>query len=547
MSTTEEDGMDVNLGDQHQAGHHTRKHSEHDGTLNKDQYFNYDEYQTKNRENRKRRNDRVDQEFSADSLYTPKRKTIDQNGDSTHEKSKTHKTTTSSWSYFNSSQKFNKQNNESSLPKQTYEVRNKKQSHRDTFPPFRILIKDDQYPAKDVTIIKEINKTCNLNLTYGRMSSSKTNRCYLLYCNTSNQFEYLLDKTKWPNKLCGCDYTYDLPKKIPTAYSIVMSNIPIQWDVKSFCDELKLQYKTIIRSERLYVRGGRPISKIRIDFSSNKELTEILKNKRMLLDDNHTSYPIEPYVPPPKVLRCYICQQYDDHVAAHCPNKDKPICFRCGQQHQYDPECQNKISCAHCKGDHMAGNPSCPRKVETRVLKRLQINSSSTSNYIANRNIWTGNSVSHLFGNTSTSSIRTDSNSSENSHSINLLDTIHSNIQSILRQQSEINKHLSNLTIYQNNQAKEIINLNQVLNDIVCPLLKETTQILYTQTNSHQKRQIDPFYNKLIKHLNQKVTNCLVSQTSFENKTSATEQEISHISSSSSNSPVLSKNNESQC
>ena len=78
----------------------------------------------------------------------------------------------------------------------------------------------------------------------------------------------------------------------------------------------------------------------------------------MLLDDGHTCYPIEPYIPSLKVLRCYNCQQYDDHVAAHCPNKDKSICFKCGQQHQYNPECQNKISCAHCKEDHMAGNPN---------------------------------------------------------------------------------------------------------------------------------------------------------------------------------------------
>lgn len=173
--------------------------------------------------------------------------------------------------------------------------------------------------------------------------------------------------------------------------------MPTQWDVQSFCDELKSQYKTIIKSERLYVRGGRPIPKIRIDFSSNKELSGILKNKRMLLDDNNTSYSIEPYVPPPKVLRCYICQQYDDHIAAHCPNKEKPICFKCGQQHQYNPECGNKICCVHCKGDHMAGNPSCPKKIETRELKKIQLkSSSSTTAQVPNKNRWIGDSTLDL-------------------------------------------------------------------------------------------------------------------------------------------------------
>jgi hypothetical protein len=41
------------------------------------------------------------------------------------------------------------------------------------------MLRDDKYPATDVSIIKEINKKCNLNLTYGRMSTSKTNKCYL--------------------------------------------------------------------------------------------------------------------------------------------------------------------------------------------------------------------------------------------------------------------------------------------------------------------------------------------------------------------------------
>ncbi|CAF2758725.1 unnamed protein product [Rotaria sp. Silwood2] len=108
-------------------------------------------------------------------------------------------------------------------------------------------------------------------------------------------------------------------------------DIPTQWNVQNFCDELKQRYKTIIKGERLFVKGGRLISRIRVDFSSNKELSEMLKNKRILLDDNNTAYTIEPYVPPTRILRCYICQQYDDHVVAHCPNKDKPICFKCGQ------------------------------------------------------------------------------------------------------------------------------------------------------------------------------------------------------------------------
>ncbi|CAF2825310.1 unnamed protein product [Rotaria sp. Silwood2] len=102
--------------------------------------------------------------------------------------------------------------------KQKYEPSDRKQRQLDSFPPFRITIKDCQYPIQDIAIIKDMNRKCKLNLTYGRMSS-KSNRCYLLYCNTSMQFEYLLEKAKWPDKICDLEYTFETPRIIPSSYS----------------------------------------------------------------------------------------------------------------------------------------------------------------------------------------------------------------------------------------------------------------------------------------------------------------------------------------
>ncbi|CAF3586516.1 unnamed protein product [Rotaria socialis] len=75
---------------------------------------------------------------------------------------------------------------------------------------------------------------------------------------------------------------------------------------------------------------------------------------------------IQPYSPPAKILRCFNCQQYNDHIAANCPRKDKPTCFRCGLNHRFNPNCSNKICCANCGQSRMAGSPSCPVKVEER-------------------------------------------------------------------------------------------------------------------------------------------------------------------------------------
>ncbi|CAF3200190.1 unnamed protein product [Rotaria sp. Silwood2] len=52
--------------------------------------------------------------------------------------------------------------------KQKYEPSDRKQRQLDSFPPFRITIKDCQYPIQDIAIIKDMNRKCKLNLTYGQ-------------------------------------------------------------------------------------------------------------------------------------------------------------------------------------------------------------------------------------------------------------------------------------------------------------------------------------------------------------------------------------------
>jgi hypothetical protein len=129
-----------------------------------------------------------------------------------------------------------------------------------------------------------------------------------------------------------------------------------------------------------------------------------------------------------------------------------------------------------------------------------------------------------------------------------LLDRIHLNIQSILKQQVDLNNNLKELTIQLNGQAKEIININQVLNEIVCPLLKEVTQILYTQTNSQQKRQIDSSYNKLVNYLNQKDLNYSLSKTMYTNKSPQHQHQQTNLNETTpSNDNYNHKNNESVC
>ena len=80
-------------------------------------------------------------------------------------------------------------------------------------------------------------------------------------------------------------------------------------------------------SDRLMVRETRPLSTSNAYSSRERSLSRRYesisqrtrswqrssKNKRLLFDGANTSFPVELYVPPTKIRRCYNCQQYNDN------------------------------------------------------------------------------------------------------------------------------------------------------------------------------------------------------------------------------------------
>jgi len=101
-------------------------------------------------------------------------------------------------------------------------------------------------------------------------------------------------ETNWPSTINNTKYKLDLPNKISSSYSLVVQNVPRQWSAQDFGNELKQHYPSIVRAVRLYINGGRPLPKVRVDFSSYKDLSMILKAKRILLDDDNTAFAVEP-------------------------------------------------------------------------------------------------------------------------------------------------------------------------------------------------------------------------------------------------------------
>ncbi|CAF0770622.1 unnamed protein product [Adineta ricciae] len=406
-------------------------------------------------------------------------------------------------SYFNTGVSHQPKNNSNETTGRMH-----RESPRQTYPPFRITFQDENsYPTSELSLIKEINKQCKLNLTYGRYTkTSDMKMCFLLYPSTTEQFEYLMCESNWPSMISKTEYKLDLPIKIPSSYSIVIQKVPSQWNAEAFGRELKQCYPSIVRAVRLFISGGRPLSKVRVDFSSYKELSSILKAKRILLDDDNTAFAVEPYVPPTRILRCYNCQAYDVHIAAHCPSKNNPVCFRCAQQHPYNPQCNNPIKCVHCDGDHMAGNPSCPVKLGKRQERNQRMKTpreaSSTINQQQRKHTWTGNANEHLFGseptpNTTSSTSTLNNSMNYETNILNMFEKIENAMHGIKQKQVELNNKFDEINAKLNYHNDNINQLKYCIYDVLCPLVQEITIQTQSKATAANKKAIVPLYNKL--------------------------------------------------
>lgn len=420
---------------------------------------------------------------------------------------------TSTSAYFNTKLSTQKQKSDSS------NSHPKRDSPKHNFPPFRLSLEDTNgQSSTELSIIKEINKFTKLSLTYGRFAKSNNDKTsFLLYANTANQFEFLLNKDNWPTLINNQTYTLDLPNKTPSSYSLVVLNVPPQWDAQTFGADLKQQYPAIIRSARLFRAGGRPLPKVRVDFSSYKTIAELLQSKRILLEDSNLAYPIEPYVQPTRILRCYNCQAYDDHISAHCPNKNDPVCFRCAQHHPYNPNCDNLIKCVHCGGNHHAGNPNCSVKLDKRKEINLRFkNNNSSSTTFASGTTRSSQAVNPGFSapiNKQRNSAAFGSNPWINRSSVpnnnviqpstqsndikSMLDTISSHLNEIKNQQVLLNDKFDNWDSKIQNNKTEILQIQSCLHSVIVPVVSEIVKLVSTNLKFEDNRNLWQLLDKL--------------------------------------------------
>ena len=441
------------------------------------------------------------------------------NGDDSYERA--HRLVGETNQYFNNGDSRQNliANTDQKKPKEVNSV-----ARRPSFPPFRISFSSDNKPS-ELSIIKHVNKYCRTTISYGRYSSSTDNKVFLIYANSSSQFDYLMDKKVWPTTLCELDYTIDLPTKVPTAHSLIVLGIPTQWNLMDLEIDFKKQYSSIIKVERLYIKNRVPISKVRIDFSSNEHLQQILKQKKLLLDDEHTSFKIQPYIPPIQVLRCFNCQQYDDHISSNCPRKDHPVCFRCGQDHPFDPNCRNEIRCANCKQEHMAGNPNCSFKIQARKNLAMKAAEFDSKKPVRNKaspppSVWnnpTGvTTVTKLFhpksptynNNNRVSPIQqVNTGPSDISILTMKLDILVNKIETLIVEQTNTNRKMDILNKELNQYNKALVSTQHFLFSNLCPYINKISTFCLNSINQKSKERLENYFSAFKNELHNFETN----------------------------------------
>jgi hypothetical protein len=104
-----------------------------------------------------------------------------------------------------------------------------------------------------------------------------------------------------------------LPPKALTR-SLIASKVSVNGDTAKLVQDLSHNYLGVEKVFRRHDKNGQPIGAVRIDFTSENFVTQILKDGYILIDGKRC--PVRPFWP----VTCRRCQN-EGHRASECPQK----------------------------------------------------------------------------------------------------------------------------------------------------------------------------------------------------------------------------------
>ncbi|CAF1580394.1 unnamed protein product, partial [Didymodactylos carnosus] len=137
------------------------------------------------------------------------------------------------------------------------------------FPPFKIRF-DNQQKSTEIKVLNELVKfNSKLNLSFARYSSfTQTSNVLSIFANDIYTFGELHSNEKWPKMLCEKNFEIEVPKRVPTCYSIIIHDVAKQWNIDAIQQSINESYHSVVYVQRIFDKTGGPSQRIRADFRS---------------------------------------------------------------------------------------------------------------------------------------------------------------------------------------------------------------------------------------------------------------------------------------
>ncbi len=236
------------------------------------------------------------------------------------------------------------------------------------FPPF--IINFEQNVMENLIIedlmdhfVKKYN--FKLYLVGHRLKGKKE---VLLFVGNRESFLMLYDNEKWPLDLNSYSYNKTHPNHLPPQFSIIMRNVPTDYNMSALLAEINEEYPDVCNANRLSNKAQQQTSFVRLDINNIETIDNLLRKKYIYL--NNMRFSISEYIAPAKVLVCTKCFQIG-HFRSTCKSlKDR--CRTCGEEVEdtksHKEVCDKQVCCIRCKGSHNANDIKCPEIMSYRAM-----------------------------------------------------------------------------------------------------------------------------------------------------------------------------------
>ena len=209
------------------------------------------------------------------------------------------------------------------------EITNQARRYAETryaFLPFIIKLEQN---VVDNLVIKELSDFFFTKFKYklnfaGHRIKNKNE--LLLFAGNRESFALLFDDEKWPNTIKSTKFDKIRSSHLPPQFSIVVRNVPIDYDMTSFINDMKVEYPDVVNAHRITNKNHQPTTFVRVDIKNIKSIDDLLSTKYIYL--NSSRYSITEYLAPAKVLVCTKCFQIG-HFRSTCKSVME-FCRICG-------------------------------------------------------------------------------------------------------------------------------------------------------------------------------------------------------------------------